>query len=114
MWVLNRSKKLVTLNIIYKKISLFFEPSSIESYKQALGNILSFRLSQHVLICDVLVFDKQDTGKISAEQLREVLTTQGEVMSTDEVDEMIKEADTDGDGIINYEGNNTLCNTPLF
>ena len=29
----------------------------------------------------------------------------GEVLSLEEVDEMIREADEDGDGQINYEGN---------
>jgi calmodulin len=39
---------------------------------------------------------------ISAEELRHVMTTLGEVLSDEEVDEMIKEADKDGNGIIDF------------
>ncbi|KAL3512481.1 hypothetical protein ACH5RR_025198 [Cinchona calisaya] len=48
------------------------------------------------------VFDKDRTGFISAAELRQVLTTQGDKMTDEEVDEMLKEADVDGDGQVNY------------
>jgi calmodulin len=35
----------------------------------------------------------------------------GEKLSDTEVDEMIREADVDGDGQINYEGMSSLLNT---
>merc|ERR1712224_784851 len=44
------------------------------------------------------VFDKDVNGFISAAELRHIMTNLGE-----EVDEMIREADIDGDGQINYE-----------
>jgi calmodulin len=49
------------------------------------------------------VFDKDNDGYISAPELRHVLTNIGEKLSDEEVDEMIREADIDGDGQINYE-----------
>ncbi|XP_064601551.1 calmodulin-A-like isoform X2 [Liolophura sinensis] len=49
------------------------------------------------------VFDRNGDGFISASELRHVMTTLGEQLSDDEVENMIKEADVDGDGMINYE-----------
>merc|ERR1712046_54842 len=49
------------------------------------------------------VFDKDGNGFISAAELRHVMTNLGEKLTDEEVDEMIREADVDGDGQINYE-----------
>ena len=49
------------------------------------------------------VFDKDGNGTISAAELRHVMTNLGEKLTDQEVDEMIREADVDGDGQINYE-----------
>ncbi|KAG6539173.1 hypothetical protein ZIOFF_004326 [Zingiber officinale] len=49
------------------------------------------------------VFDKDQNGFISAAELRHVMTNLGEKLTDEEVDEMIREADVDGDGQINYD-----------
>jgi calmodulin len=49
------------------------------------------------------VFDKEGNGMISSTELRHVMTTLGDQLTDEEVDEMIREADIDGDGYINYE-----------
>ena len=49
------------------------------------------------------VFDRDGNGLISAAELWHVMTNLGEKLTDEEVDEMIKEADLDGDGHINYE-----------
>ena len=49
------------------------------------------------------MFDRDGNGFISAAELRHVMTNLGEKLTDEEVDEMIREADVDGDGQINYE-----------
>jgi len=49
------------------------------------------------------VFDRDCSGFISAQNLRLVMTNLGEKLTDEEVDEMVCEADLDGDGRINYE-----------
>ena len=43
------------------------------------------------------VFDKDQTGFISAQELRHVMTNLGEKLSDEEVDEMIRQVDVDRD-----------------
>ncbi|XP_022846949.1 calmodulin-like protein 8 isoform X1 [Olea europaea var. sylvestris] len=49
------------------------------------------------------VFDKDQNGYISANELRHVMINLGEKLTDEEVEQMIKEADLDGDGQVNYE-----------
>ena len=53
------------------------------------------------------VFDKDGNGFISADELRHVMTNLGEKLTDDEINEMIKEADTNNDGHVDYNGE--LC-----
>ena len=51
------------------------------------------------------VIDKDGSGKISADELRQVMRSIGETEFTDDdVDEIIREIDMDGDGEVDYEG----------
>jgi len=49
------------------------------------------------------VFDKESNGFIPAAEIRQVLTTIGDVLEEEEIDELIRQADVDGDGQVNYE-----------
>lgn len=58
------------------------------------------------------VFDKDNNGYISADELRYVMTNLGEKLTDQEVAEMIREADMNGDGMVDYnEFIKLLCNT---
>lgn len=46
--------------------------------------------------------DKDGDGLISTEELRALVTNHGEPMSQEAVDKLVKEADINGDGVIDY------------
>jgi len=51
------------------------------------------------------MIDKDGSGKISADELRQVMRSIGETEFTDDdIDEIIREIDMDGDGEVDYEG----------
>ena len=49
------------------------------------------------------VLDKDGNGFISADELKQVINNLGEKLTDEEVNELIREADIDDDGQINYE-----------
>ena len=49
------------------------------------------------------VFDRDGTGTISRDELKAVMKSLGENLSEEEIDEMLKLADKDGDGHIDCE-----------
>lgn len=56
------------------------------------------------------VFDRDNTGFISAAELKHVLTNIGEKLTDKEVDELIREIDVDRNGQVNYEGRFMIIN----
>lgn len=50
------------------------------------------------------VFDKQGNGTISVQDLKLSLTTLGERLNDEELDELIREVDHNGEGVVKYEG----------
>ena len=66
------------------------------------GNRISSSL---ILVLFLLqVFDRDGNGYIDAQELRYTMDNLGQPLSDEDVKAMIKEADLDGDGRINYEG----------
>ena len=59
--------------------------------------------SEDELIDAFKVFDRDNNNLISPHELRHVMKCLGEKICLEDVDDMIKEADIDGDGFINYE-----------
>ena len=50
------------------------------------------------------MFDRDGDGFISGAELRYWMNNLGENLTDEEADQMIREADIDGDGRVNYEG----------
>ncbi len=59
--------------------------------------------SEEELLEAFKVFDRDGNGMITSHELRHVMTNLGQVLTPEEIEEMIKEADSDGDGEINYD-----------
>merc|ERR1712065_85342 len=55
--------------------------------------------------------DKDKTGKIDAQQLRQILATLGDVLSSDEIDNLFKEVSIGSDGLDYASFVNTLVNS---
>ena len=53
------------------------------------------------------VFDKDGNGFISPDEMNMILTSLGTNIPDDDLEELMEEADIDGDGQINYEGTMT-------
>ena len=49
------------------------------------------------------MFDSDGNGFINAAELRQVMLNLGEKLTEEEVEMMIKEADVNGDGLVNYD-----------
>ncbi|ESO00094.1 hypothetical protein HELRODRAFT_83483 [Helobdella robusta] len=54
------------------------------------------------------IFDRDGSGLIHADEFKAIMMSCGEKLTETEVDEMMKEADINGDGAIDYEGNGTV------
>ena len=50
------------------------------------------------------IFDRDGNGLISANELRQIMANLGEKLTDEELDEMMREADLNGDGHIDYQG----------
>ena len=67
------------------------------------ANLVFSDLDQTVEIREAFkIFDRDGNGYIDAKELKHVVTRMGEVLTTAEADEFMKEADLDGDGKLDY------------
>ncbi|TYH57281.1 hypothetical protein ES332_D08G078700v1 [Gossypium tomentosum] len=69
-------------------------------------NIMARKMQENVV--DELkeafkVFDQDQDGFISANELRQVMMNMGERLTMEEAEQMIREADLDGDGVVSFD-----------
>ena len=62
-------------------------------------------LKLYVYLFSYRIFDKDDDGLLTVEELRKIMSSLGDRMTSRDIDIMVKEADTDNDGFINCKGN---------
>ena len=55
------------------------------------------------------MFDKDGNGYITSQELKEVMKQLGENLTDGELKEMMREADSNGDGTIDYEEFVRVC-----
>ena len=77
---------------------------SFNEFMEMIRKGLEMEEKEHEVIEAFRVFDREGNGFINAAEIRRVMTNLGDKLVDEEVDEMIREADLDGDGQVNYEG----------
>ncbi|XP_002047651.3 calmodulin [Drosophila virilis] len=74
-----------------------------EEFVSAMMAKLNTRADEDVLREAFSVYDKENTGYIGVDQLRTVMIALKLKPTDEELDELIREGDIDGDGYLNYE-----------
>lgn len=77
---------------------------SLDAFLQMVAKAKIVDTDKDILIAAFRLYDKDRKGFISPAELRDVMTNFREKWTDEEVNEMISEADIDGDGQVNYEG----------
>jgi len=107
MWSLGENLTEEEVEVMIKEVGGYWGPE---------GGLIDFMEFTSLMACKVKdtdtdeelieafkVFDRGSSGFISAINLRNVMANLGETLTDEDVDEMVREADLDGDGQINYE-----------
>ena len=60
------------------------------------------------------IFDKDKDGFLTVAELRKIMSSMGEKMSRNELDAMLREADSGNDGLISCQGKIVFIYFPFF
>lgn len=88
---------------LLKEIDLNTDIVTISEFLAMYSIKINSNYNKEELLQAFRVFDKDQSGYISANKLRDMMTDVDEKLTDDEVDEMIREADANGDGRVNYK-----------
>merc|ERR1719286_97761 len=76
---------------------------TFDNFLSLMARKISEKDSKEEILKAFKLFDDDETGKISFENLKRVAKELGENLTDEELQEMIDEADRDGDGEVNQE-----------
>lgn len=88
-----------------------YDTIEFNEFLQMMSNQQRRSLNEDALKDAFRIFDKDDDGLISVEELRKIMKNLGDKMTDEELDEMLRVADTKNDGLINYSGLQKNCKT---
>merc|ERR1711906_1108 len=90
-----------------KELKVAMRALGLDAKKDEFRNMMTARMgdrdSREEIIKVFRLFDDDETGKISFKNLKRVAQELGENMTDEELQEMIDEADRDGDGEVNED-----------
>ena len=70
--------------------------------------------AEEELLLAFQVFDKDDSGTISSDELKQVMAALSPGLTEEDLEEMVKEVDQDGDGEVSFEGDGNDKSSPQF
>ena len=74
---------------------------NFDEFLSMMGRKISANFEEEMKVA-FKMFDKDKNGYIERDELKQMMTKLGEKLTDGEIDEMMKEADTDNDGRVNY------------
>merc|ERR1712218_363287 len=80
-----------------------YDTIEFNEFLQMMSKQQRFGVNEDSLRDAFKIFNKDDDGYITTEELRHIMQSLGEKMTEKELDEMVGEADHDRDGLINYD-----------
>lgn len=90
---------------------LFLDSGTVD-FEEFIGMMAKFRKGKQEMDDELReifkIFDRNQDGFIDSTELKDVLNRLGENITDEEVMEMIKEADVDGDKMVSYNGRKIL------
>ncbi|GAH07841.1 unnamed protein product, partial [marine sediment metagenome] len=72
-------------------------------FVRMIQNKLNYTDTEKQFIESFKLFDMDGNGYISTKELKHIMTSFGDKLTEEEANEMLRNADIDGDGLINYE-----------
>mmetsp|Transcript_50318 Transcript_50318/g.110053 ORF Transcript_50318/g.110053 Transcript_50318/m.110053 type:complete len:183 (+) Transcript_50318:56-604(+) len=78
-------------------------PISFDDFQEIMSSRMGEKDSREEIMKIFSLFDEDNTGKISFRALKRITQELGESLTDEDLQEMIDEADRDGDGLINSE-----------